>query len=589
MNEALQFYKKQKQDFAVKLSATKKQLFTLGTIRLVVFLATVCGIYFFFDQSRIATAIGIIGIAIFLWLVSRFADIKKRATLEEAIIQLNEEELAIAAGNFHERDAGNEFKDSKHVFSNDIDLFGLGSFFQYINRTGTLQGKYKLAGILSSNDILNIENKQHANKELATKASWRQHYTALASTIKVQVKPKIIVDWFADYQPFLSNAMAWIPFVFSILSIIATIMMFTGFMSFSQLLLWMFIGLGITGIYLKKVNLLSLHTSEIKETFQQYSLLLDLIEKETFETTLLKEQQEKIRTENKLASSIFKDFSKALDALDNRNNIFSAIFANGFFLWDIMQSYRIERWIRNYHEQVEAWFETVAFFDAYNSLSGVMFNHPQFNYPVIDHSSKTIHADELGHPMLSIEKRVDSDFEMDASSFYIITGANMAGKSTFLRTVSYFIVMANCGLPVCAKNATYNPIKLITSMRTSDSLTDEASYFFSELSRLKFIKDNIQNDRYFIVLDEILKGTNSTDKAQGSRKFVERLVQLKATGIIATHDLSLTEIEQELDEIKNYYFDAEIINDELFFDYKLKKGVCQNMNASFLLKKMDIV
>jgi DNA mismatch repair ATPase MutS len=166
----------------------------------------------------------------------------------------------------------------------------------------------------------------------------------------------------------------------------------------------------------------------------------------------------------------------------------------------------------------------------------------------------------------------------------------MAGKSTFLRTVALHIVMANVGLPVCAKTSKYKPIKLITSMRTTDSLTDDSSYFFSELTRLKFIVDTIAEDKnYFVILDEILKGTNSTDKAIGSRKFVEKLVGQKATGIIATHDLSLTEIETELEAVKNYYFDAEIKNDELFFDYKLKKGVCQNMNASFLLKKMEIV
>ena len=165
----------------------------------------------------------------------------------------------------------------------------------------------------------------------------------------------------------------------------------------------------------------------------------------------------------------------------------------------------------------------------------------------------------------------------------------MAGKSTFLRTVSLHIVMSNVGLPVCAKSSQYSPVKLITSMRTTDSLTDDSSYFFSELTRLKYIVEAIKTDDYFIILDEILKGTNSTDKAIGSKKFVEKLVASKATGIIATHDLSLCEIEKELQAVKNYYFDAQIVNDELFFDYTFKKGICQNMNASFLLKKMNIV
>ena len=165
----------------------------------------------------------------------------------------------------------------------------------------------------------------------------------------------------------------------------------------------------------------------------------------------------------------------------------------------------------------------------------------------------------------------------------------MAGKSTFLRTVSLSIVMANCGLPVCAASFKYHPIKLITSMRTTDSLTEDESYFYSELKRLKFIVDEIAQEDYFIILDEILKGTNSKDKAIGSKKFVEKLTKSKSTGIIATHDVSLCELENEFSSIENYYFDAEITNNELHFDYTLKSGVCKNMNASFLLKKMEIV
>ena len=169
----------------------------------------------------------------------------------------------------------------------------------------------------------------------------------------------------------------------------------------------------------------------------------------------------------------------------------------------------------------------------------------------------------------------------------------MAGKSTFLRTVSISIVMANCGLPVCAKHYEYQPIKLITSMRTTDSLTEDESYFYSELKRLKFIVDEIDADvfgkEYFIILDEILKGTNSKDKAIGSKKFVEKLTKSKSTGIIATHDVSLCALEDDFSEIKNYYFDAKINNNELYFDYIFKKGICKNMNASFLLKKMEII
>ena len=222
-------------------------------------------------------------------------------------------------------------------------------------------------------------------------------------------------------------------------------------------------------------------------------------------------------------------------------------------------------------------------------MANYAFNHPLYTYPKITAEDAVIEAKDLGHPLLSSTKRITSDCRIDAQSFFVVTGANMAGKSTFLRTVSLSIIMSNIGLPVCAIEMYYRPIKLVTSIRNSDSLTEDASYFFSELKRLKYIVDLLKEDSYFIVLDEILRGTNSTDKADGSQKFVKKLVASNATGLIATHDLSLCEIEKDYDQVENFYFDAAIIDDELHFDYKLKKGICQNRNATFLLKKMEIV
>jgi DNA mismatch repair ATPase MutS len=257
---------------------------------------------------------------------------------------------------------------------------------------------------------------------------------------------------------------------------------------------------------------------------------------------------------------------------------------------DLKNALKIEQWIANYGLKSEEWFDAVAYFDAQNSLANFAFNHPTYAFPVlVKDSSAIVNATEIAHPLISSAKRIPSDCQINAQQFFIVTGANMAGKSTFLRTLSLSIVMANVGLPVCASRMEYKPTKLITSMRTSDSLTQESSYFFSELTRLKFIVEALKTDSYFIVLDEILKGTNSVDKAVGSQKFVEKLILLKATGIIATHDLSLCEIENDYTNIQNYYLDAEIVNDELYFDYKLKKGICKNRNASFLLKKMEIV
>lgn len=589
MNNPLQFYNSQIVLFQDKIAALKKKLLMLSLSRVVIYLAGVMGIYIYFHNIPVAVSIAIAAISLFLYFVSKHTDAKAQRDLFRALLKINNEELDIAKGNFHKRFSGEQFQNPNHPYSLDIDLFGRGSFFQYLDRTAINEGTHTLADALKVNDITNITNRQEAIKELSKNPEWRQLFTAKAALIETETPTNIIIDWLNNYQPFVPKIMRWLPYVFGVLSAIIIVCSVLQIIPLAYMAYWLIFGIFIIGFVFKKVNMLSMHTSKIKDTFRQYALLLHQIETETFTSKLLKEKQLQIASENAKASDILKSLSKALDALDNRNNIFFIFFGNGFFLWDLIQSYKIEQWIKTYSHKVEDWFEVVAFFDAYNSLSNFSFNHPEFVFPKIVANKTIINAKDLGHPLLDKTKRISSDLNINREQFFIVTGANMAGKSTFLRTVSLHIVMANVGLPVCASSSEYTPIKLITSMRTSDSLTDNSSYFFSELTRLKLIVDTIKNESYFIVLDEILKGTNSTDKALGSRKFVEKLVAGNATGIIATHDLSLCEIEEELDDVKNYYFDADIVNDELYFDYKLKKGICQNMNASFLLKKMEIV
>jgi hypothetical protein len=584
----IEFYNTQLKKHQNNLKSLQKKLLTLSMLRLIVFVLVVFGIYLSYPNYQLLFGVLLIGIVLFVFLLSKYTDVKHQRNLSKALADINDEELKIASGDFYHREKGLEYQNPKHFYSLDIDLFGRGSFFQFINRTRIKEATQHLAESLTANNTQNIPQRQEAIKELASKPEWRQHYSATTSLIHTETPAVTTLNWLKSHKAFLPKWIKFLPLVFSLLSLVLFVLVAFKDVQPMYLGYWLLFGLGISGMYLKNINQLAFHTSKVKDTFKQYASLLLLIENETFTSELLQNQQQNTQSDHKKASEIFAQFSKQLDALDNRNNMISAIFGNGLFLIDIKNAYKIEQWIAEYHTKVSDWFEVVTFFDAYNSLGNFAFNHPDYVFPTIN-NQHVINAKQLGHPLLKKNKRVDNDIQISNEQFFIITGANMAGKSTFLRTISLHIVMANAGLPVCAVSSTYHPVKLITSMRTSDSLTDESSYFFSELTRLKLIVDVIQNEPYFIILDEILKGTNSTDKAIGSRKFVEKLVASKATGIIATHDLSLCDIETELPQVKNYYFDAEIINDELHFDYQFKTGVCKNMNASFLLKKMEIV
>lgn len=588
--DPLNFYKTQLGKLDTELESVKSRLRVSSLLRMLTFLSIAALLYGVWSIGYWLLWGMCLAVPVFIFLVLRHGKLSYQKKLRTAKRNWNVNEIRVLDRDFGHMPMGKEFENAAHPYSKDIDLFGRGSFFQYINRTVLLHGRATLSQLMCANTIEGIPERQEAIKELAQNPGWMQEFEAVASLVKTELPAEQVVAWLLGYRTFLPDKIKLGTYIFTAISLLAWlgygIGLLSGYVVFGIFLL----GLGITGKYLKKIGKLSAHTSKIQSTFRQYASLLALLEQKEFSSALLQEQRLAIINENQRSSSAVRRFSKLLDALDQRNNIVVALFTNGFFLRDLYVSRSIEHWISNHKEDVAAWFETIAFFDAYISLGNYTFNHPGHTFPVLGTSdSTTIRAKQCAHPLLDPAVAVANDFEISKDGFFVITGANMAGKSTFLRTIGLQIVMANTGLPVCAEAMWFTPIRLVTSMRTSDSLTDEESYFFSELKRLKYIIDTIKESRHFIILDEILKGTNSTDKATGSRKFLEKLVRLEASGIIATHDLSLCAVAKTIDQVKNHFFDAQIKEDELYFDYKIKEGICQNMNASFLLRKMDIV
>jgi hypothetical protein len=584
------FYTEQQQFFQTAYDQLKKQSLQMSMLRLAVFALTLVGIYFTYADPFTAGFIFVLGAVIFIILVSKHSDLIKKRDITLHKLEINQTELSALNGTFYSEDHGTDFTNGAHEFSHDIDLFGEYSFFFYLNRTVTLEGRSKLAELITSNKINAVKEKQEVVQELSEKVKWRQHFSALASLVKVDDPAVHVSDYITKYQPIFSKKTRRIPLLFSLASLIVIGLTIFQVIGFSLLTAWFFLGLGIAGSFVKRTQKIYNESGKAKNTFEQYYPLLQQIEEEEFTGKRLQSKQEIIQDKSEKASQIFKDFARILNTFDQRNNVFVAFLGNAFFLWDLRNACRVERWIETHKAVVPQLFQVISFFDAQNSLANFSFNHPNYVFPeILIDENVVIKAEDLGHPLLNAEDRVDNNFNIEQGKFFIVTGANMAGKSTFLRTVGLSLVMANCGLPVCASSFQYKPIKLITSMRTSDSLAQNESYFYAELKRLKYIIDLMKNSEYFIILDEILKGTNSKDKAAGSMKFVEKLVSFNSTGIIATHDISLCDLDSEYSEIQNYFFEAEIRDDELYFDYKLKNGVCKNMNASFLLKNMKII
>lgn len=590
--EALyEFYTSNKTQEIERIKKLEQEIWQNSLMRIAVFLILIAVVYFFWSTGPWLLLPIVICIILFLFLVRRHIDLEYRRKIAEQLKMIKERELRSLDKNFKEESSGSEYAIADHPYCQDVDLFGRGSFYQYINRTRLAIASKNLANILLANETTHIKDKQEVVQEISQIPAWRHGFTAEAGLVDIEQNVESIQDWMESYRSFVPKWMKALLIAFSIISVVLILLYILTLIPEGIVILWLFVGIAISGVFIKKVNALQSDTSKSLSTFQQYSRLLERIEDQSWSAKLIVDQIQISTVEGLEASGSIKQFGKLLNSLDQRTNIMTSIFTNGFFLRDLWIVLRIENWIEKHQQHVGDWFELVHFFDTYISLSNFVFNHPTYVFPEIsaDGPKGLVESLQLGHPLLNESKRVDNDFSINKGAFYIVTGANMAGKSTFLRTVSLSVIMSNIGLPVCATRYVYNPTKLVTSMRTSDSLSDEASYFYAELSRLRYIIDLLKDDDYFIILDEILKGTNSVDKASGSKKFVKRLINTQSTGIIATHDLSLCTVSDEHDEVSNYYFDAEIIDDELFFDYKFKEGVCKNMNASFLLRKMDII
>jgi hypothetical protein len=566
----------------------QKQLFGSGVSRLALFGGAAAMAYLAFGQSAWYGVPALALLALFAFLVARHQDLKYQSRRLQELLRINRTELQVLSGQFSDLPDGAEYRDAAHPFSEDLDLFGQGSFFQYLNRTGMAPGAEMLAGGLCANQPGGVAGRQEAVRELSPQLDWRQEFLCTARLLQVPVTPGELYSWLEQYEPQLPEWARYFPAIFSLGSLGTALLVALGLLPPGFLAGVFFAGLLITLPFSKRLGRLASDTGKVQETFSQYQRLVQLVEGHSFRSANLLAAKGALLSEGKPVSARLKEFSRLISALDQRNNLLVALAGNGFFLWELRQGVAVETWIRENGRDVRAWFTALARFDAQVCLANFAYNHPGFAYPEIHPGTHRLRAEGLAHPLLQ-EGAVRNDLSIENGHLFVITGANMAGKSTFLRAVGLSLVMANTGLPVAARKYAYHPAPLLSSMRTSDSLSRQESYFFAELKRLKMIVDQIRKEPCFVVLDEILKGTNSRDKAEGSRKFLERLSALGATGLIATHDLSLCEVAGHLPGVHNHYFDAEVRHGELYFDYRLQPGVSTNMNASFLLRKMGVV
>ena len=370
-----EFYQENLNVYQAKHAEIKKKLGVSSTLRLLVFLAIIAVFYFLWSYTQVMIAVAVVLAIVFGFLVKRHTNLQYKRDFLQQLLSLNETEIQVLHRDFYDLPTGEKFKDDTHFYSMDVDLFGRGSFFQYLNRTSLESGAKKLSELLKANDIAHIDDKQEAIRELSAKAKWRQEFKATAALAKSEMSAEEITEWLKSYDYFVPRIMKVVPLVFSVLSIAVVVLAYLGLVPELVVVLWLFLGLGITGAYIKKTVALADKTEKAASTFQQYYKLILMLEEEHFETNLLKEELTKIKnSDQEKASLTIKKFSRILDSLNQRNNMLVGIFINGFFLNDLRQAYNFERWIEAHAADVEAWFDVIHFFDAYISLGNFCFS-----------------------------------------------------------------------------------------------------------------------------------------------------------------------------------------------------------------------
>ncbi|MES2555074.1 MAG: DNA mismatch repair protein [Bacteroidota bacterium] len=590
----MQAYHERKAVHDAAVQQLKQQFNRLAFARLAsIVSALVFGYLAIRSGNTVQWIVAIASFALFVVFMRLHFGVKRKLVLQQTLVKINETELAFLEKQELPFDNGNRFLEGNHPYTYDLDIFGEHSLFQHINRTQTVMGNRGLGqSLLQKSEAETIQKRQEAIAELTPLLEWRQLFTAKAILANDN-------EQISDTLRSWNNDQPKVPVITTILSYALPAFggLFTilGFLKgssplFLNLAVTVFIfNLIVLASQLKKMNAEIAFADKINQTLLRYSELLQAIEEREWKSELLKGIQQKLNASQTSASKQIHALSRIFASLESLQNGMGAILFNGTVLFHLHTYRKLLRWKSTHTTELDNWLNQIGEAEVLLSFANLHFNNPDFNFPELNETA-ILRFEELGHPLISATKRVSNSVDFSDKQFIVLTGSNMSGKSTFLRTLGVNLVLANAGAPICVKSASIQPMDILVSMRLSDSLSDSESYFFAEVKRLKEIMTELENRRCFILLDEILRGTNSDDKRTGTIEVLKKVISKNAIGAIATHDLEVCNTTNEYPQILvNKCFEVEIINNELKFDYRLRDGICQNKSATFLMQKMGVI
>lgn len=602
-------YTRRKYHYKSLLENQKSAVKLISKIRFIIFILGLAATIFLYKTNYIYLSISsfLVFLIIFIVAVKRHERLNRNFKFTKELYNINSISYERLIGKWQEfKECGKKFKDENHNFSYDLDVFGKGSIFQWINTAETNMGKKRLSEVLSHSpdkkDI--ILKRQKAISELQNKIKFRQRLQAESYFAKDDENGHGISN-LIDIMNLKNSSMytnKFIIILFKILPVLIIASLFFG--------LFMTFVLHISKMYIAYISVLfsivlllidskkryySLSTVyTLKENIKAYNNIIRLIYNTNFKSVYLNDLKSvfKNKSYTKPKCKEFKAINDLLKISDNvserRNMVY--IILNMLFLWDYQCMFDFEKWKMENGEFLGVWIDTIGEFEMLSSLAIIGFDHPNFTLPDILDTKLTIKAQNMAHPLIK-GKAVANDLNIEnGSSVLLITGSNMSGKSTFLRTAGVNLILAYAGAPVYANYFSCSIMNIYTCMRISDNLEKNISSFYGEILRIKSIVEAASEGKsIFFLLDEIFKGTNSMDRHTGAKILINELIGFNTCGMVSTHDFELCDIESESGgKVKNYHFKEYYKDNKIHFDYKLNRGISKTRNALYLMRMAGI-
>lgn len=596
MTRPSQRYVRRQYHFSNLINQQTRVINRISKLRLIVFLLGTALTIFMYATHNYYLSLGIFSAAfvLFVYLVIVDSDLEKKRTLTKLLLKINEDSINRLKGEWKNfTDLGSEFGDYEHPFSEDLDLFGRSSLFQWTNASRTFLGRRRFAQILREplKEVSQISKRQEAVLELSTKLEWRQRFQAEAEVLKEKEKSiDALKDWSKIKYPFYDQN--WVSYLVWILPIITLGLIMSSILLESIRYYHPLVSVVLQFLLLrwkKNEHKAALDTIyPYRNTIATYESMLKKLEAENFKASLILELKTSLQTkEHQSASHQIHKLVKIVDGISNRMNALY-IIVDVLFLWDFHLMIALEKWKAQTGHLMMTWLEVLAEMEALSSLAIISFDHPNWCMPTFV-TGEGLSSRDLGHPLLGDQRR-NNPVNVDSATTLLITGSNMSGKSTLLRTVGINLLLAYSGAPVCANQLTCDIMDIYTCMRVRDDLEQSISSFYAELLRIKQIVSSSKDKRnVFFLLDEVFKGTNSEDRHLGAKFLIKQLGRQGATGLVSTHDLELGGMEEEMKgKVKNFHFREYYENNQIHFDYILRPGISTTKNALYLIKMAGI-